>query len=232
MDAGPRDAGERVLAAARLQGLPPSIIVFTHPHADHIGGHRPLIEAFRGTRILEAGFAFGSQVYRSLLRSLVAQRRSLEVARRGHRFAVGPRVQVEVLAPEEPLVTRSRSDANANSVVLKVVCGRVAMLLAGDAERETERRLVAGGNLAAQILKVAHHGSRYASTAEFLAAVRPSIAVISCGRRNRYGHPARSTLDGLARIGAVVHRTDLEGDVIVRTDGERVEATAAAPTPQ
>jgi beta-lactamase superfamily II metal-dependent hydrolase len=230
VDAGPSAAAAaRVVAAVRSASGETPFVVFTHPHADHIGGARALLAAVRAARILDPGFPFASRVYRALLEAIVAHGPQLERARRGDRFALGARVAVEVLAPEEPLVRRSRSDANANSVVLRVSCGRIDLLLAGDAERVTERRLLLGGpdTLASEILKVAHHGSRYATTPDFLAAVRPEIAVISCGRGNRYRHPAPATVARLRAAGARVLRTDESGDVVVRTDGDRVEAIPA-----
>ncbi len=94
--------------------------------------------------------------------------------------------------PELPLVTGTSSDINNNSIVLRVTFGNVAMLLTGDAQSEAEARLLShgGADLRADILKVGHHGSAYSSTAEFLAAVHPKIAIISCGLHNVFGHPS------------------------------------------
>lgn len=114
-------------------------------------------------------------------------------------------------------------------MVPRVTYGTIDLLLPGDAERQTERRLLANGaaTLASEVLKVAHHGSRYATTPELVAAVRPELAIISCGRANRYRHPAPATVARLEAAGARVLRTDQSGDIVVRTDGQRVEATPA-----
>jgi competence protein ComEC len=103
-------------------------------------------------------------------------------------------------------------------------------LLTGDAEAGEEDRLVAryGGALHATVLKVAHHGSRTSSTADFLAAVHPRLAIISVGAGNSYGHPNPETLVHLARAGAAVVRTDRWGTVIVRTDGRTVTVVDSA----
>lgn len=225
VDAGPSEAAARVVEAVRAAGGAPPVVVFTHPHADHVGGARALVEAVHAARILDPGFAFASRVYRRLLEAIVAQGPALERARRGDHFTLGARVTVQVLAPAEPLVRGSRSDANANSVVLRVSCGDIDLLLPGDAERVTERRLLEAGtaDLAAEVLKVAHHGSRYATSPAFLAAVHPQLAVISCGRANRYHHPAPATVARLQAAGARVLRTDQTGDVVLRTDGTRVD---------
>jgi len=114
----------------------------------------------------------------------------------------------------------SRSDLNNNSVAIKITYRRVSFLLAGDMEREAERRLLLrGDNLRSDVLKVAHHGSETSSTPEFLRAVRPRIAIISCGERNPFQHPSRETLQRLRRVGAQVYRTDVHGAVTVQTDG-------------
>jgi competence protein ComEC len=103
-------------------------------------------------------------------------------------------------------------------------------LLVGDAEAEEEGILLRSvpGHLRADVLKVGHHGSRTSSSREFLAAVSPKEAVISVGRRNRFGHPHVSTLDALASCGARVWRTDIRGAVTVTTDGESIDVRAAS----
>ena len=134
---------------------------------------------------------------------------------RGESFDLGSQAHVKILAPELPLITGTSSDINNNSVVLRVEFGRTAMLFTGDAQAEAEARLLAHGSaeLRADILKVGHHGSAYSSTPEFLAAVRPKIAIISCGRHNVFGHPSPRTLALLVSTGAQVYRTDVNGGI-------------------
>ncbi|HXN08476.1 MAG TPA: hypothetical protein VN860_02310, partial [Candidatus Acidoferrales bacterium] len=146
-------------------------------------------------------------------------------AMRGDQFDLGPRTRVRILAPELPLITGSSSDINNNSVVLRVEFGRIAMLLTGDAQSEAEARLFShGGNdLHADILKVGHHGSAYSSTPEFLAAVHPKIAIISCGLHNVFGHPSPLTLAALHANDALVYRTDLDGGISIVSDGRSIQ---------
>jgi competence protein ComEC len=103
--------------------------------------------------------------------------------------------------------------------------GSARFLLTGDAERAEEDRLVAryGPALRASVLKVGHHGSRTSSSDELLAEVRPRVAVISVGAGNSYGHPNAEVLRALARAGAAVLRTDLEGTIVIRTDGKQLQ---------
>jgi competence protein ComEC len=143
----------------------------------------------------------------------------------GTRLMGGARV--EVLAPcPGPLVDRG---ANDNSFVIRITFGARSVLLVGDAEHTAEAELLATrhDSLRADVLKVGHHGSRTSTTPSFLAAVDPSIAVVSCGIRNRFGHPATPTLLTLGRSRARLYRTDRDGSVTVTTDGNTLEVSAA-----
>jgi competence protein ComEC len=103
------------------------------------------------------------------------------------------------------------------------------MLLTGDAQSEAEARLLShgGADLRAHILKVGHHGSAYSSTPEFLAAVHPQIAIISCGLHNVFGHPSPRTLAALRAAGATVYRTDLDGGISIDATDAALSATSA-----
>lgn len=163
-----------------------------------------------------------------------AYQRALDVARerhvpwlraqRGVTFELGPSARVKILAPELPLISGTASDINNNSVVLRIEFGKTAVLLTGDAQSEAEARLLSHGgtDLRADVLKVGHHGSAYSSTPAFLAAVRPKIAIISCGRHNVFGHPSPQTLAALKNAGAEVYRTDLNGGITLHSDGSMV----------
>ena len=141
---------------------------------------------------------------------------------------MGKHVTLTLLGPQMPYLRRTRSDVNANSVVLRVDYGAVRILLTGDAEHETEERLLARHpeTLRAQVLKVAHHGSSHSSTDEFLKHFPSDIAVISCGRNNRYKHPKPEALERIKNMGAKIHRTDLEGTIHIRSDGKTFKVTS------
>jgi competence protein ComEC len=135
-------------------------------------------------------------------------------------------VVLNFLAPDSLWMTHA-DDANEASVVTLVRYGKVRFLLEGDAERGEEGWLTAHSNsLRADVLKVAHHGSRTSSTASFIAEVKPRLAVVSVGAGNSYGHPSATTLGSLAAAGATVLRTDREGTVIVTTNGTRIQVRA------
>jgi beta-lactamase superfamily II metal-dependent hydrolase len=130
-----------------------------------------------------------------------------------------------LIAPVQPFFKRDQmreggNEPNANSIIARLDYGDFSMLLAGDAEAQTEQRLVSKEmNITAKILKVGHHGSKYATTEDFVKVVRPEVAIISDGEFNRYGHPAQSVLDRLKAANVKLFRTDLQGQIAITTTG-------------
>ena len=151
----------------------------------------------------------------------------------GTKYDLGGGALLTILAPSEPLFTREQlkgggNEPNANSIVARLDYGSFSMLLAGDAEDQTEHRMLTKDlNLEASVLKVSHHGSKYASSSDFLNRVKPEIAIVSCGAWNRYGHPAQSVLDRLRAVNPALklYRTDLQGEITVTTRGKQNDVT-------
>lgn len=152
-------------------------------------------------------------------------------AQAGTKLDLGGGAFLTILAPIEPLFTKEQvktggNEVNANSIVARLDYGSFSMLLPGDAEEQTEHRMVTKDlNLQAGILKVAHHGSKYATSNDFLNRVKPAIAVISCGEWNRYGHPSQPVLDRLRAANVKLYRTDLQGEITITTRGREGDAT-------
>lgn len=124
------------------------------------------------------------------------------------------------------------SPANNDSLVLRLHYGDRTVLLPGDAEKQAEKEILADNNenfLRSEVLKVGHHGSKNSTTLEFLAAVRPQLAVISAGEGNPYGHPNPELLERLERAEVRVLRTDRDGAVRILTDGMRIQASCFVP---
>ncbi|MGK3998708.1 DNA internalization-related competence protein ComEC/Rec2 [Sorangium sp. So ce1024] len=224
----PVDPGARVirplLRARRRARL--DAVVLSHPHPDHFGGLPAVVEAVEVGELWDTGQgeAEGAgPVYRKLLADL--RRRGVPIARPAA-LCGRPRVlsgaTIEVLAPCPGL--HPDRGANDNSFVLRITHGARSALLVGDAEHEAEEALVAryGAALRADLLKVGHHGSRTSTGDAFLAAVDPAVAAVSCGVRNRFGHPSPEVLARLSARGVAVARMDRGGALIWETDGERV----------
>jgi competence protein ComEC len=192
-------------------------VVLTHPHGDHAGGLPVILSRESVGTVWDSAQLYSGPAYQRALDVVRERHLGWRRAIRGESFDLGAETHVKILAPELPLITSTSSDINNNSVVLRVEFGRTAMLLTGDAQAEAEARLLShgGDDLRADILKVGHHGSAYSSTPEFLAAVRPKVAIISCGRHNVFGHPSPRTLAALRTTGASIFRTDLNGGISI-----------------
>jgi competence protein ComEC len=200
--------------------------VLSHPHSDHVGGGASIVNALEPAQYWDAAYVAGSTPYRESLEAAARQR----VAWR----RVHPRDSLEVdgvrirfLAPDSTW-TAGLSDANEASAVALVQYGQVRFLMTGDAEAGEEEWMLAhnADGLRADVLKVGHHGSSTSSTAAFIAAVRPRIALVSVGAANTYGHPSIDVVRALGAAGAQVLRTDQLGSVVVRTDGRSLTVDA------
>lgn len=241
----PIDTGERVIApvlrARRRTSL--RAVIVSHPHPDHFMGLRAALSGLRVDELWDTGEAaesgppvdpdrpvspFGPRAYLGIVAEL--EGRGTRVKRPSDLCKVHEigGAEVSVLAPcpgFSPL-----RDTNDNSFVVRFRLGEKSVLFVGDAEHGTEKSLVEtrAAELRSDMLKVGHHGSRSSTRPAFLDAVGPSFAVISCGVRNRYGHPHLSTLETLATRPLRLFRTDRDGAVTFVTDGHHVSVEGAS----
>jgi competence protein ComEC len=221
------DAGRAtVIPYVRRYGGSVAAFVLSHPHADHAGGAATIVRALRPDVFWDGAYIGTSDTYRDALAAVASAGVIWTRVRPGHTLTIDD-VQLEFLAPDSAW-TRELDDPNEASVVLRARYGAVRFLLVGDAERQEERWLLERDSLAlrAEVLKVGHHGSSTSTTAGFLRAVRPDVALVSVGAGNTYGHPSAHVLASLAAQGVIVLRTDRLGSVVIRTDGVGLEIQA------
>jgi len=221
VDGGPGQAARALTTFLRAEtDRPLDLILLSHRHEDHLGGLAAVVHNRGAQLFLDAPVPHPGPSYTALMQELAERQVAVRQAKRGRRIDLGGGAVMTLLGPPDPAIVGSRSDVNANSVVARLTFGKFAVLFMGDAEAPTERWLLeSGAPLQATVLKVAHHGSRYASRVGFLEQVGARVAVVSVGAHNEYHHPAPETLEHLARSGARVYRTDMDGTVTLETDG-------------
>lgn len=198
-------------------------VIATHPHADHIGGMAYIISNMEIGQVFAPKVAAEdvptSKTYENFLNEIKANNIKLSAAKGSNVLFEGEGYRVECLAPN-----KDRYDGlNNYSIVVKIVHGENTLLFTGDAESEVEEELALKGyDLDCDLLKVGHHGSSSSSGAEFLEAVSPRYAVISCGRDNSYGHPHEETLSAFEKLEGLemLYRTDLHKTVTAVSDGK------------
>ncbi|MBI4199979.1 MAG: DNA internalization-related competence protein ComEC/Rec2 [Chloroflexi bacterium] len=203
------------------------LLVLSHPHEDHLAGLVEVVRRYRVRAVLDTPpDPGGSPLWEEWQAVLKAKGVRVITASEGQRIVLGDQVVLEVLNPPDPLLGGSGSDVDNNGTVVRAQHGLVSLLLTGDLEMEGELSLLdRGADVRSTVLKVAHHGSRDSSREEFLARVRPQLALISVGKENRYGHPHQEALDRLKDVVGLerVLTTAEGGDIELVSDGRRLE---------
>ncbi len=215
------------------------VVVLSHPQADHMNGLTEVLKRYDVSEVVVSGAMNKTDGFFAFRKAVLDEGASIYFAKTGDEIRLEP-LHLEILWPKKPLasaevwegkeftqtvlgVTSTQDDVNETSVVLLAKYGDFRAILVGDIGTTTEQALLRQGVLSrVDVLKVAHHGSKYASSSVFLSLVQPQFALVSVGSNNRYGHPARDTLIRLDEVGAKILRTDKKGDVEIITDGKQI----------
>jgi competence protein ComEC len=229
VDAGPNwgstDAGERIiipyLQSRGITNL--HALVLSHFDDDHIGGADAVLATIKTEKLYYSGVSEVKASTRAL--DSIADLKMLDIhpVYAGDRISVDSTIRIYVLSPQR--TSGFAESSNDESVILLIVYGETALLLTGDADIAVENDLLHryGDFLDCDILKVGHHGSRHSSGESFITSTSPSISIISCGKNNRYKHPAKRVVRLLQDSGSDVFRTDVHGTLIFSSDGESFE---------
>lgn len=218
IDAGDNDKGTAVQAYLNYLGISSlEYFIMTHPDADHIGGADVVLYKFDCDTILMPDKEVDTRTYDDVIQAMKSKNYTAIHPQIGDSYSFGD-ASFTVLAP-----VRQYSDNNNNSIVIKMTHGENTFLFTGDAEEEAEMDILAEGlDVSADVLKAGHHGSSTSTSDDFLEAVSPEYAVISCGEDNKYGHPHAETMNKFRQTGVTVYRTDEQGTVIAISDGSAI----------
>lgn len=201
-------------------------VVLSHPHADHLDGLVEVVKRYDVGMVVESGVSHSIPEYAEWHDLLREKNVPVVIAKSGQRIDAGGGAALDILSPFENFEGASPKNVHDATVVSRLVYASTSVLLMGDAEEKLEYQLLyhysASGlySLISDVLKIGHHGSKTSTSEEFLQVVSPEIAVIQVGRKNRYGHPKQEVLARLASFGIRIFRTDLDGDILLQSDGE------------
>ena len=217
VDAGEREQGSVVVNYLKSRGVEKlDYVVATHPHSDHIGGMAEVLNNFPVDNIIMPKVNNTTATYTNMLK--VIQQKGIKAIepKIGNSYKLGDST-FTIVGPKK----YDTKNMNNDSVAFRLVYGNNSFIFCGDAETAEESDIVASGQtLKSDVYKVSHHGSTTSSSSAFLNMVQPKYAIIEVGEGNSYGHPKEKTLDALSKIGATVYRTDLNGNIIITSDGK------------
>jgi competence protein ComEC len=219
------DAGKKVtIPFLKSQGI--SVIdqvIMTHAHDDHVGGLISVLEdeSIEIKEVLDPQFPATTRIYKRFLNLINKRRIKYTVVKDGQKLDWGENCYAKVISP---LKMHKAGALNNSSIVIRMVYGKVAFMLTGDAEKEAEEDMLSyGKELSSQIIKVPHHGGETSSSPDFLALVKPEVAIFQVGANNKFGHPKSSILKLYQKVGAKIYRSDFNGTITVLTNGDTYE---------
>ena len=197
------------------------IVIATHFDKDHIGSLDEVINNFNVKKIYTPNQKCDSSHYDNLVKSCQNKNLKINYLTKDDFIKVDNNININILSP-----SYIQDNSNLNSIVFNLKYKYMDFLFTGDCEETNELEMINSFELNdIDFLKVAHHGSSSSSTEDFIKEISPSIAAISCGYKNQYGHPHKSTLDTLKKYGAKTIRTDINGDLVFYSDGYKIFTT-------
>lgn len=214
------DVGEKVLLPYLLDRriLKVDYVLISHFDTDHCGGILTIMEKVKVKNIIISEQAEHSENYERFKKLMIHKKIRLIEVKKGDKIKIGRYSEFKILFPTSRLL--SENPLNNNSIVAQFNYNNFKMLFTGDIEKLAEQQILKTekAEIRADILKVAHHGSKTSSIPEFIKAVRPKIALIGVGKNNTFGHPNQQTIKNLENIKCRIYRTDLQGEIIIKID--------------
>lgn len=214
------DVGKKVLLPYLLDRriLKIDYVLISHFDTDHCGGILTIMEKVKVKNIIISEQAEHSENYERFKKLMINKKIRLIEVKKGDKIKIGRYSEFKILFPTSRLL--SENPLNNNSIVAQFNYNNFKMLFTGDIEKLAEQQILKTekAEIRADILKVAHHGSKTSSIPEFIKAVRPKIALIGVGKNNTFGHPNQQTIKNLENIKCRIYRTDLQGEIIIKID--------------
>lgn len=223
IDAGEDDQGIKIQNYLKKQGVEKlDYLVLTHPDSDHIGSADVILTKFETGMVFISDFEKETRIYIDLLQLMKDSQIEYLTPEVGDIYPLGS-ASFQILAPNDEY-----EDPNNTSIALLLTHGENSFLFTGDAEKSAEKDMLDNGlNLAADVFHAGHHGSKTSNTEDFMNAVNPQYAVISCGADNSYGLPDAEVLNRFRQNGIKVYRTDEQGTIVVSSDGKQITFNAS-----
>ena len=224
IDAGKNDQGTEIQSYLESKGITSfDYVIGTHPDSDHIGGLDVILYKFGAEQVFMPDYAKDTRTYDDVVQVIKNKSLKRSQPQVGDTYELGG-AEFTITAPNDTY----GNQANDYSIGLILTHGEKRFLFTGDAEEDSEADMLENGiSLKADVYKAAHHGSKTASTEEFMEAVDPEYAVISAGEGNSYGHPHAEVLNRLRSMGVQVFRTDEQGTIVLKSDGQTITWNAS-----
>lgn len=208
-----------------------NLVILTHPHADHVTGLIDVLKRYKVDEVVATDAVSTTSEYLEFLKLIKEKNIHFTLVQDINEKDLGNNIKLYFLYPKESFKDQKIDNLNNTSIVAKIVDNKFSVLFTGDLEMDAQQLLATGnfqpaspfasqGGLSTNIWKVSHHGSKNAINDYFLKIINPSVAVIEVGEKNKYGHPAQSTLDKLKSVNSKIFRTDQNDRVEITTDGQ------------
>ena len=226
IDGGESEYAGTVNSYLSLKGISEiDCYIFTHPHSDHVGAVPGIMQANVVNQVMMTTFSDinipTTNTYEKLLDAVLEEDCDVLYVSAGDTYTYGE-LTLDIFSP-----STQTDEYNDMSVVVKATYEDTSFLFTGDATQTVEKDMLSRFDLNADVLKVGHHGSYTSTSEEFLSAVSPLLAVISCGTDNSYGHPHKDVVDLLDSHGITVSRTDKQGNIVVFSNGNNIYINGA-----
>lgn len=221
IDAGTNAGANDLVKDLKNRGIKTiDIAIATHPHEDHIGGMDEVLENFDVKSFYAPKVSHTTKTYENMLKAVKNEGLKIKQIKEGTKIDLGKDTEVQVYSP----VKSQYEELNNYSPVMKISYGQNSFMFTGDAESLVEKEILnENKDLKADVLKLGHHGSHSSTSKEFLKAIDPSIAIVSCAKDNKYGHPHKETMSNLKKAGITVYETFRDGDITISSNGKKLD---------